>query len=63
MLANWYPPGDPEKGAADMSSTVRVIIALAVGALALAFAASLTLVAASSSQSTSSQPLVVYGSR
>jgi hypothetical protein len=46
-----------------MSPTVRVFIALAVGALLLAFAASITLVTASSSESTSNRPLVVYGSR
>lgn len=46
-----------------MSSTVRLFIALAVGALLLAFAASLTLVTASNSESTSNRPLVVYGSR
>jgi len=46
-----------------MSPTVRVFIALAVGALLLAFAASITLVTASSSQSSSNRPLVVYGAR
>jgi hypothetical protein len=46
-----------------MSPTVRVFIALAVGALLLAFAASVTLVTASSSQSSSDRPLVVYGAR
>jgi hypothetical protein len=46
-----------------MSPTVRVFIALAVGALLLAFAASVTLVTASSSQSSSNRPLVVYGAR
>jgi hypothetical protein len=46
-----------------MSPTVRVFIALAVGALLLAFAASLTLVTASNSESGSNRPLVVYGSR
>jgi hypothetical protein len=46
-----------------MSPTVRVFIALAVGALLLAFAASLTLVTASSGENTSNRPLVVYGGR
>jgi hypothetical protein len=46
-----------------MSPTVRVFIALAVGALLLAFAASVTLVTASSSESSSNRPLVVYGAR
>jgi hypothetical protein len=46
-----------------MSPTVRVFIALAVGALLLAFAASVTLVTASNSESTTNRPLVVYGAR
>jgi hypothetical protein len=46
-----------------MTPTVRIFMALAVGALLLAFAASLSLVTASSSQTPSDQPLVVYGSR
>jgi hypothetical protein len=46
-----------------MSPTVRVIIALAVGALLLAFAAALTLVTAASSSTTSDRPLIVYGTR
>jgi hypothetical protein len=46
-----------------MSPTVRVFIALAVGALLLAAASALTLVTASSSSTTSDRPLVVYGTR
>jgi hypothetical protein len=46
-----------------MSPTVRVFIALAVGALLLAFASALTLVTASSSSTTSDRPLIVYGTR